>query len=120
MIDKAFQSKFENIISMQFSNTSAASFILVSIWSHQPHPVFIPAVLWIVQVESSRDAQTQALQELSAKLQQEYEEKLQEEQQKHREEIEKLQVCTPNSSTLTIAHHIQLNSIPVHTKSYVW
>uniref|UniRef100_A0A8P4GQ39 Myocardial zonula adherens protein n=1 Tax=Dicentrarchus labrax TaxID=13489 RepID=A0A8P4GQ39_DICLA len=44
-----------------------------------------------LQVESSREANTQALQELSAKLQQEYEEKLQEEQRKHREEIENLQ-----------------------------
>ncbi|XP_035507939.1 rootletin-like [Morone saxatilis] len=44
-----------------------------------------------LQVESSREANTQALQELSAKLQQEYEEKLQEEQWKHREEIENLQ-----------------------------
>nr|XP_046242397.1 myocardial zonula adherens protein isoform X2 [Scatophagus argus] len=44
-----------------------------------------------LQVESSQEAHTQALQELSAKLQQEYEEKLQEEQRKHREEIEKLQ-----------------------------
>lgn len=45
-----------------------------------------------VQVESSREANAKALQELSEKLQKEYEEKLQEEQQKHREEIEKLQV----------------------------
>lgn len=45
-------------------------------------------------MESSQEAQAQALQELSAKLQQDYEEKLQEEQNKHREEIEKLQVCT--------------------------
>ncbi|XP_070787273.1 myocardial zonula adherens protein isoform X4 [Enoplosus armatus] len=44
-----------------------------------------------LQVESSQEASTQALQELSAKLQREYEEKLQEEQQKHREEIENLQ-----------------------------
>uniref|UniRef100_UPI0037E8DC5A myocardial zonula adherens protein isoform X2 n=1 Tax=Semicossyphus pulcher TaxID=241346 RepID=UPI0037E8DC5A len=44
-----------------------------------------------LQVESSREASTQALQELSAKLQREYEEKLQEEQRKHREEIENLQ-----------------------------
>eukprot|EP00066_Takifugu_rubripes_P019337 XP_011608603.1 PREDICTED: myocardial zonula adherens protein-like isoform X3 [Takifugu rubripes] len=44
-----------------------------------------------LQVESSQEAQTQALQELSAKLQQDYDEKLQEEQKKHREEIEKLQ-----------------------------
>lgn len=51
------------------------------------------------QVEASSEAHTQALQELSAKLQQEYEEKLLEEQQKHREEIEKLQVCTPRMIT---------------------
>ncbi|KAE8297067.1 DNA-directed RNA polymerase II subunit GRINL1A [Larimichthys crocea] len=44
-----------------------------------------------LQVESSREANTQALHELSAKLKQEYEEKLQEEQRKHREEIENLQ-----------------------------
>ncbi|XP_056881115.1 myocardial zonula adherens protein isoform X3 [Takifugu flavidus] len=44
-----------------------------------------------LQVESSQEAQTQALQELSAKLQQDYDEKLREEQKKHREEIEKLQ-----------------------------
>ncbi|XP_028292303.1 myocardial zonula adherens protein isoform X2 [Gouania willdenowi] len=44
-----------------------------------------------LQMESSREASTQALQELSAKLQKEYEEKLQEEQWKHREEIENLQ-----------------------------
>uniref|UniRef100_A0A3B5ASE1 GRINL1A complex locus 1 n=1 Tax=Stegastes partitus TaxID=144197 RepID=A0A3B5ASE1_9TELE len=43
------------------------------------------------QVESSREANNQALQELSAKLQREYEEKLHEEQRKHREEIENLQ-----------------------------
>lgn len=50
---------------------------------------FIPGI----QVESSREDQAQALQELSAKLEQEYDEKLQVEQEKHREEIEKLQVC---------------------------
>lgn len=44
-------------------------------------------------MESSQEANAQALQELSAKLQREYEEKLQEEQRKHREEIENLQVC---------------------------
>uniref|UniRef100_A0A1A7ZPW0 Polymerase (RNA) II (DNA directed) polypeptide M n=1 Tax=Nothobranchius furzeri TaxID=105023 RepID=A0A1A7ZPW0_NOTFU len=44
-----------------------------------------------LQVESSREASTLALQELSEKLQREYEEKLQKEQQKHREEIENLQ-----------------------------
>ncbi|XP_020481344.2 myocardial zonula adherens protein [Labrus bergylta] len=44
-----------------------------------------------LQVESSREASTQALQELSTKLEREYEEKLQEEQRKHREEIENLQ-----------------------------
>ncbi|XP_026176053.1 myocardial zonula adherens protein isoform X2 [Mastacembelus armatus] len=44
-----------------------------------------------LQVESSREANTHALQELSAKLQREYEEKLLEEQRKHREEIENLQ-----------------------------
>ncbi|KAM9860921.1 myocardial zonula adherens protein isoform 2-T2 [Aulostomus maculatus] len=44
-----------------------------------------------LQVESSRDANSRALQELSATLQREYEEKLCEEQRKHREEIEKLQ-----------------------------
>ncbi|XP_068597643.1 myosin-9-like [Brachionichthys hirsutus] len=44
-----------------------------------------------LKVEASREAQSQALQELSAKLQKEYEEKLQEEQRKHREAIEGLQ-----------------------------
>ena len=44
-------------------------------------------------MESSQEANSQALQELSAKLQREYEEKLHEEQRKHREEIENLQVC---------------------------
>ncbi|GAA6227805.1 myocardial zonula adherens protein-like isoform X2 [Lates japonicus] len=44
-----------------------------------------------LQVESSREANTKALQELSEKLQREYDEKLQEEQRKHREEIENLQ-----------------------------
>ncbi|XP_067341932.1 myocardial zonula adherens protein isoform X2 [Channa argus] len=44
-----------------------------------------------IQVESSQEANTRALQELSAKLQSEYEEKLLEEQRKHREEIENLQ-----------------------------
>lgn len=55
--------------------------------------MIISAALWIVQVESSQEANSQTLQELSEKLQREYEEKLQREQQKHREEIEKLQVC---------------------------
>lgn len=49
-------------------------------------------------MESSQEAQAQALQELSAKLQQEYAEKLQVEHEKHREEIEKLQVCTVYSA----------------------
>ncbi|MED6279548.1 hypothetical protein CHARACLAT_001829 [Characodon lateralis] len=44
-----------------------------------------------LQVESSQEANTRALQDLSAKFQREYEEKLQIEQQRHREEIEKLQ-----------------------------
>ncbi|KAM9764625.1 protein GRINL1A [Menidia menidia] len=44
-----------------------------------------------LQVESSQEANCQALREMSAKLQREYEEKLQEEQRKHREEIENLQ-----------------------------
>ncbi|CAN9507057.1 unnamed protein product [Ophioblennius macclurei] len=44
-----------------------------------------------LQVESSREANTQALHDLSAKLQREYEQKLEEEQRKHREEIENLQ-----------------------------
>ncbi|XP_041842588.1 myocardial zonula adherens protein isoform X2 [Melanotaenia boesemani] len=44
-----------------------------------------------LQVESSQEANTRALQELSAKLQKDYNEKLQEEQRKHREEIENLQ-----------------------------
>ncbi|XP_076011626.1 myocardial zonula adherens protein isoform X2 [Genypterus blacodes] len=44
-----------------------------------------------LQVESSQEASSQALQTLSARLQRDYEEKLQEEQRKHREEIEILQ-----------------------------
>lgn len=43
------------------------------------------------QVETSQEANTQALKELSAKLQREYEEQLQEQQRKYREEIEALQ-----------------------------
>ncbi|XP_008403598.1 myocardial zonula adherens protein isoform X2 [Poecilia reticulata] len=44
-----------------------------------------------LQVESSREANTRAVQDLAAKLQREFEEKLQSEQKKHREEIENLQ-----------------------------
>ncbi|KAM8762449.1 myocardial zonula adherens protein isoform 4-T4 [Acanthopagrus schlegelii] len=44
-----------------------------------------------LQVETSREASTVGLQELSVKLRQEYDEKLREEQRKHREEIENLQ-----------------------------
>ncbi|XP_016367511.1 myocardial zonula adherens protein isoform X2 [Sinocyclocheilus rhinocerous] len=43
------------------------------------------------QVETSQEAKTQALKELSAKLQKKYEEQLQEQQRKYREEIEALQ-----------------------------
>uniref|UniRef100_A0A8C1FWQ0 Myocardial zonula adherens protein n=1 Tax=Cyprinus carpio carpio TaxID=630221 RepID=A0A8C1FWQ0_CYPCA len=43
------------------------------------------------QVETSQEAKTQALKELSAQLQREYEEQLQEQQRKYREEIEALQ-----------------------------
>uniref|UniRef100_A0A671MGT7 Myocardial zonula adherens protein-like n=1 Tax=Sinocyclocheilus anshuiensis TaxID=1608454 RepID=A0A671MGT7_9TELE len=43
------------------------------------------------QVETSKEAKTQALKDLSAKLQKEYEEQLQEQQRKYREEIETLQ-----------------------------
>ncbi|XP_058639375.1 myocardial zonula adherens protein isoform X2 [Onychostoma macrolepis] len=43
------------------------------------------------QVETSQEAKTRALKELSAKLQKEYEEQLQEQQRKYREEIEALQ-----------------------------
>ncbi|KAG1935099.1 myocardial zonula adherens protein isoform X2 [Pimephales promelas] len=43
------------------------------------------------QVETSQEAKTQALKELSIKLQREYEEQLQEQQRKYREEIEALQ-----------------------------
>uniref|UniRef100_A0A3P9QJJ8 Myocardial zonula adherens protein n=1 Tax=Poecilia reticulata TaxID=8081 RepID=A0A3P9QJJ8_POERE len=45
-----------------------------------------------LQVESSREANTRAVQDLAAKLQREFEEKLQSEQKKHREEIENLQL----------------------------
>lgn len=44
-------------------------------------------------METSSEAHTKELQQLSSRLQLEYEDKLKEEQQKHREEIEKLQVC---------------------------
>lgn len=44
-----------------------------------------------LQVETSTEAHTKELQELSAKLQREYRFKLEEEQQRHREEIERLQ-----------------------------
>ncbi|RXN20849.1 myocardial zonula adherens -like isoform X1 [Labeo rohita] len=43
------------------------------------------------QVETSQEAKTQALKELSAKLKREYEEQLQEQQRKYTEEIEALQ-----------------------------
>ncbi|KAI7814779.1 myocardial zonula adherens protein isoform X2 [Triplophysa rosa] len=43
------------------------------------------------QVETSQEAKTQALKELSAKLQKEYEEQLQEQQKKYIEDIEALQ-----------------------------
>ncbi|XP_051991531.1 myocardial zonula adherens protein isoform X2 [Xyrauchen texanus] len=43
------------------------------------------------QVETSQEAKTQALKEMSAKLQREYEEQLQEQQRKYTEEIEALQ-----------------------------
>uniref|UniRef100_A0A8C1KC38 Myocardial zonula adherens protein n=1 Tax=Cyprinus carpio TaxID=7962 RepID=A0A8C1KC38_CYPCA len=43
------------------------------------------------QVETSQEAKTQALKELSAQLQREYKEQLQEQQRKYREEIEALQ-----------------------------
>ncbi|XP_045079306.1 myocardial zonula adherens protein isoform X2 [Coregonus clupeaformis] len=44
-----------------------------------------------LQVESSQEANSHEVQELTARLQRQYEERLQEEQRKHREEIEKLQ-----------------------------
>lgn len=56
----------------------------------------MPTLPPCVQVETSTEAHTKELQELSAKLQQEYEFKLEEEQQRHREEIERLQVRTPH------------------------
>ncbi|XP_051516016.1 myocardial zonula adherens protein-like isoform X2 [Myxocyprinus asiaticus] len=43
------------------------------------------------QVETTQEAKTQALKEMSAKLQREYEEQLQEQQRKYTEEIESLQ-----------------------------
>ncbi|KAM4596459.1 protein GRINL1A isoform 2-T2 [Fundulus diaphanus] len=49
-----------------------------------------------LQVESSREANNRAMQDLAAKLQREYEEKLQSEQRKHREEIENLQAQLDN------------------------
>ncbi|XP_017260335.1 protein GRINL1A isoform X1 [Kryptolebias marmoratus] len=44
-----------------------------------------------LQVESTREANTRAMQELAEKLQMEHEEELRKQQQKHREEIENLQ-----------------------------
>ncbi|KAK6294536.1 hypothetical protein J4Q44_G00353660 [Coregonus suidteri] len=44
-----------------------------------------------LQVESSQEANSHEVQEVTARLQRQYEERLQEEQRKHREEIEKLQ-----------------------------
>ncbi|XP_021441902.2 myocardial zonula adherens protein isoform X3 [Oncorhynchus mykiss] len=44
-----------------------------------------------LKVESSQEANSHAVQEVTARLQRQYEERLQEEQRKHREEIEKLQ-----------------------------
>lgn len=43
-------------------------------------------------METSQEAKTQALKELSAKLQKEYEEQLQEQRKKYIEDIEVLQV----------------------------
>ncbi|KAK2914117.1 hypothetical protein Q8A67_002516 [Cirrhinus molitorella] len=48
------------------------------------------------QVETSQEAKTRALKELSAKLQREYEEQLQEQQRKYTEEIEALQAQLDN------------------------
>lgn len=90
------------------------SFNLLSTWNNRLITVLISVLLWIVQVESSREANTRALQELSAKLQKEYEEKLLEEQQKHREEIENLQVC--NLYLLFIfSHHGTLHKVSLPT-----
>uniref|UniRef100_A0A3P8YAQ4 Myocardial zonula adherens protein n=1 Tax=Esox lucius TaxID=8010 RepID=A0A3P8YAQ4_ESOLU len=44
-----------------------------------------------LQMESSQEANSKAVQEVTARLQREFEERLQEEQRKHREEIENLQ-----------------------------
>nr|XP_046204418.1 myocardial zonula adherens protein-like isoform X2 [Oncorhynchus gorbuscha] len=44
-----------------------------------------------LKVESSQEANSHAVQEVTARLQRQYEERLQEEQSKHREELEKLQ-----------------------------
>ncbi|XP_035593980.1 myocardial zonula adherens protein-like isoform X2 [Oncorhynchus keta] len=44
-----------------------------------------------LKVESSQEANSHAVQDVTARLQRQYEERLQEEQRKHREEIEKLQ-----------------------------
>jgi hypothetical protein len=53
-------------------------------------------------VESSQEANSHAVQEVTARLQRQYEERLQEEQSKHREELEKLQVLL---SLLLISLH---------------
>lgn len=60
-------------------------------------------------METSQEAKTQALKELSAKLQREYEEQLQEQQRKYRDEIEALQVqIYPNKQTLSQCLTVQL------------
>lgn len=56
-------------------------------------------------METSQEAKTQALKELSAELQREYEEQLQEQQRTYREEIEALQVqIYDQTNTLTMPY----------------
>lgn len=66
-------------------------------------------------MESSQEASSQVLQELSAKLRGEYEQKLLEEQRKHREEIENLQVCILCSLFIKSQHGMSHSgSLPDH------
>jgi len=58
-------------------------------------------------VEATQEARTMVVREATSRLQREYDERLLAEQKKHRQEIEKLQVCIPcHSSSFT--HGTQL------------
>lgn len=85
-------------------------------WPNQLSKVLIFAMLWTVQVESSREANDKALKELSEKLEKEYEEKLLEEQRRHREEIENLQVCILWSLFIHTSHFVFVFILTAETK----